>query len=90
MSASDSGSTLMERVFSVGKPQLQWTSRTTASEKNQHSGYSRLFSGAMIGIRNPTTHEFDWITEPEEAIELIVFAQHLLRKAKAAQEVTPK
>lgn len=39
----------------------------------------------MLGIRNPTTHEFGWVDDPEVALELIVFAQHLLRKAKAAR-----
>jgi hypothetical protein len=39
----------------------------------------------MLGIRNPTTHEFDWVDEPESALELIIFAQHLLRKAKVAE-----
>jgi hypothetical protein len=34
---------------------------------------------------NPVTHEFNWVDDPELALELISFAQHLLRKAKAAR-----
>jgi Protein of unknown function (Hypoth_ymh) len=44
-----------------------------------------LFMGAMTGIRNPVTHEFNWVEEEDIALELLLFAQHLLRKAKTAQ-----
>lgn len=79
-----SGTSLMDQVFSPNDPKLVWSDRRTKSQKDQQSGYHRLFSGSMLGIRNPTGHEFAWIDEPEEALECIVFAQHLLRKAKAA------
>jgi len=79
-----SGTALMDQVFSPNEPRLVWTRRKTRSEKDQQMGYHRLFSGAMLGIRNPTGHEFAWIDGPEEALECIVFAQHLLKKAKLA------
>jgi len=79
-----SGTALMNQVFSPNDPKLVWSKRKTRSEKDQQEGYHRLFSGAMLGIRNPTGHEFSWIGEPEEALECLVFAQHLLRKAKSA------
>jgi hypothetical protein len=43
------------------------------------------FIHAVLGICNPVTHEFNWVDDPELALELISFAQHLLRKAKAAR-----
>ncbi len=58
----------------------------TQSQIDEQKGYHRLYSGAMLGIRNPATHEFGWVDEPELALELVVFAQHLLRKAKLAQK----
>lgn len=79
-----SGTTLMELVFSPNEPQMYWSQRSTESEIDEQKGYARLFSGAMLGIRNPVIHEFDWVKEPEVALELIIFAHHLLRKAKAA------
>lgn len=79
-----SGNKLVQRVFSVGDPELVWSERKTLSEKDQHRGYSLLFQGGFTGIRNPTSHEIDWISEPEEALDAIIFAQHLLRKAKVA------
>lgn len=79
-----SGTALMEQTFSPTAPHLQWTTMETSSQVDEQKGYHRLYSGAMLGIRNPTTHEFGWVDEPELALELIVFAQHLLRKAKLA------
>lgn len=81
-----SGSTLMENAFSPKKPKLIWSNRVTYSERNEQEGYHRLFTGAMLGIRNPTTHEFDWVDSSEVALELLVFAQHLMRKAKASHK----
>lgn len=81
----NSGTTLMDLVFSPNAPLLKWTTRDTSSEIDEQKGYHRLFAGAMLGIRNPTTHEFGWVEEPELALELIIFAQHLLRKAKIAE-----
>lgn len=83
---NQSGTALMDQVFSPNGPLLKWSDLKTSSEKDEQKGYHRLFGGAMLGIRNPTTHEFGWVDEPELALELIVFAQHLLRKAKAAKD----
>ncbi|CAN7557314.1 TIGR02391 family protein [Bosea sp. LjRoot90] len=80
-----SGTQLMEVVFSPTAPILYWTERKTQSELDEQKGYQRLYAGAMLGIRNPVTHEFNWVDDPEIALELIVFAQHLIKKAKAAK-----
>lgn len=84
-SLKQSGATLMDQAFSPSAPYLRWSRMETTSQIDEQKGYHRLFSGAMLGIRNPTTHEFSWVDEPELALELIVFAQHLLRKAKNAE-----
>lgn len=86
------GTQLMDAVFSPNAPILHWTDRKTQSEIDEQKGYHRLYSGAMLGIRNPVTHEFNWVEDSKVALELIVFAQHLLRKAKAAKisnEISP-
>lgn len=80
-----SGTELMELVFSPQKPLLRWSDLQTTSQVNEQRGYHRLYSGAMLGIRNPVAHEFNWVEEADVALELIVFAQHLLRKARAAR-----
>ena len=79
-----SGTQLMQRVFSANDPMLFWTPRATTSQLDEQKGYLMLFSGAMLGIRNPVTHEFNWVDDSNVALELITFAQHLLRKARAA------
>jgi uncharacterized protein (TIGR02391 family) len=82
---SMSGMKLMRDVFSKDNPRLFWSNRTTQSEKDQHEGYQHIFAGAMQGIRNPVVHDFNWVDDPTEALELIVLAQHLIKKAKIAQ-----
>jgi uncharacterized protein (TIGR02391 family) len=79
-----SGTKLMQSVFSTDAPRLFWTERRTTSEEDEQKGYLMLYSGAMLGIRNPVTHEFNWIEESDVALELLTFAQHLLRKARGA------
>ena len=79
-----SGTALMEQAFSPAKPKLYWSARTTESERNEQKGYMQIYAGSMLGIRNPTTHEFLWVDSPELALELLVLAQHLVRKAKKA------
>jgi uncharacterized protein (TIGR02391 family) len=83
-----SGMKLMREVFSKESPKLFWTSRSTQTEKDQHEGYQHIFAGAMQGIRNPVVHDFNWVEDPTEALELIVLAQHLMKKAKAASSTT--
>lgn len=78
------GTALMELVFSPKDPALFWTERLSPSQVDEQLGYHRLYSGAMLGIRNPVTHEFNWVDDPHLALELISFAQHLLRRAKLA------
>jgi len=59
-----SGTKLMEHVFSTSAPKLYWTERKTLSEQDEQKGYLHLYAGAMLGIRNPVTHEFPWIDDP--------------------------
>jgi uncharacterized protein (TIGR02391 family) len=80
-----SGTPLMDQIFGPGNPQLVWSDRSTPSEQDEQKGYHRLFSGLMLGLRNPLTHEIRWIDDAETAIEVIVLVQHLLRKAKLAR-----
>lgn len=85
---SQSGTALMETVFSANRPRLYWSERLSQSQKDEQRGYMHLYAGSMLGIRNPVTHEFGWVDEGETALELILFAQHLLRKAKVARVAT--
>lgn len=83
-----SGTKLMELVFNPDNPALFWTERKTASRKDEQRGYQRIYAGSMLGIRNPVTHEFEWVKDSAVALELLVLAQHLLRKAKDAEVIS--
>lgn len=80
------GASGMRQAFSPKDPLLYWTERRTTSERDEQEGYDHIYAGAMLGIRNPTTHEFNWVDNDQLALELLIFAQHLLRKAKVAQK----
>ncbi len=80
-----SGTKLMQNVFSADSPRLFWTERKRTSEEDEQKGYMMLYAGAMLGIRNPVTHEFNWVQDEDIALELLLFAQHLLRKARSAR-----
>ena len=86
---NQSGTTLMDQAFSPKSPKLFWSERLNQSEVDEHRGYHQIYAGAMIGIRNPTAHEFAWVDSPELALELLMLAQHLLRKAKLAKVSAP-
>lgn len=79
-----SGVDLMNNAFSPSKPKLAWSERTSPSEENEHKGYHLIFQGSFTGIRNPVTHEINWISDHQSALDAILVAQHLLRKAKSA------
>lgn len=79
-----SGAALMSTIFSEKNPLLFWSERKNQSEQDEQKGYMYLYMGCMIGVRNPVVHEFGWIDDDHQALELILLAQHLLKKAKAA------
>ncbi|WEK03803.1 MAG: TIGR02391 family protein [Candidatus Devosia phytovorans] len=85
-----SGTTRMDQVFSPKSPQLAWSNRRNQSEMDEQLGYHRMFAGAVQGIRNPCAHEFNWVDEPETALDLLLFVQHLLRKARMAAPQRPR
>lgn len=75
---------LMQLVFSEKDPVLYWSERKTVSEIDEQRGYMFLMAGGFTGIRNPCAHEIDWIDDHETALDAILIAQHLLRKARSA------
>jgi uncharacterized protein (TIGR02391 family) len=84
---SDAGVKLMRKAFNESNPVLVWSTRSNQSERDEHEGYGHIFAGAMLGIRNPTSHEINWIDDADNALDLIVFAQHLVRKLKSTSKL---
>ncbi len=82
------GTSLMDCVFSSKQPILKIADVSTESGKNIQDGFARIFSGAILGIRNPNAHDNIPITEIE-AKHLIMLASLLLYKIDEA-EIIPK
>ena len=80
------GADLMRATFSSSAPALKITPLQSQSEKDEHNGYRDIFAGSMIGIRNPRVHEHELVDGPEMAMELLVLANHLMRKLKDAKK----
>lgn len=81
------GSPLMEQAFSSNTPILTIQGLTTETERNIQLGYMKIFSGAMIGIRNPKAHDNQIITR-EDAIRELNFASLLMFKIDQAIATT--
>ena len=73
------GADLMMAVLTPNNPTLRLNGLHTKSERNEQQGYMYIFAGTMTGIRNPRAHEHDHEDSPEEAFEMLVLANHLMR-----------
>ena len=79
----------MRMAFSANSPTLQLNAFQSRSEKDEQQGYMDLYAGSMTGIRNPRAHEHGLTDEPEVALELLVLANHLMRKLQASTKNNP-
>lgn len=80
------GANLMRKVFSANDPTLMLNELQSLSEQDEQKGYMDLYAGSMTGIRNPRAHEHELEDSPEEALEMLIFANHLMRKLRSANK----
>ena len=78
------GASLMTHVFSAKSPLLAINSLANQSDRDEQTGYMRIFEGVMQGIRNPRAHE-QFADDPAIALELLALANHLMRMARRAE-----
>ena len=78
------GANLMRKAFSANDPTLMLNELQSLSEQDEQKGYMDLYAGSMTGIRNPRAHEHELEDSPEEALEMLIFANHLMRKLRSA------
>lgn len=73
------GASLMQKAFSLDSPIIKLDDLSTESGKNIQKGYLQIFSGSMIGIRNPKAHDNLTISE-KRAIHFLFLASLLMEK----------
>ncbi len=83
--SSRDGPDLMLHVFDAGKPVLKLNALRTTSDTDEQEGYRFMFAGCMTGIRNPHAHAHDLRDSPDAALEMLVWANHLLRVLSRAK-----
>lgn len=85
-----SGAALMQEAFKPTQPRLDVGVETGRSGDDEREGYFYLFRGAMVGIRNPKSHELSHGDDPDEALEVLALASLLHRRLDiAAGRMTP-
>lgn len=76
---SEYGKDLMSKAFSETNPRIKITLCSNQEEINTQQGIRIMAMGAMMSIRNPTSHGDKDQMSVGEAIELIGFASYLLK-----------
>jgi uncharacterized protein (TIGR02391 family) len=76
------GSPLMQTVFSVKNPVIK-----VSEDSDEQLGFMWMFSGAVMGIRNPKAHRLIPQTDPQRTLEWLSFASVLLRVLDDAQVI---
>jgi uncharacterized protein (TIGR02391 family) len=82
---SDIGVTLMRKAFEKTKGPL----RDESAPDGERDAVMNLFAGAIGVFKNPQSHRHVALTDANEAAEMILFANYLLRMVDAAQEQNP-
>lgn len=73
--ARDVGTHLMRKAFDAEKGPLT----DMATEASEREARANLFAGAIGSYKNPQSHRHVALDDPDEAAEIIMLANHLLR-----------
>jgi uncharacterized protein (TIGR02391 family) len=75
LTASDIGTKLVRKAFNVEDGPLT----DKSAETSERQALSDLFAGAIGAYKNPHSHRNVALDDPDEAAEIIMLANHLLR-----------
>ena len=81
------GQDLMNQAFSIKNPILKLNALKTDSQRDEQLGYMLSLGGCMTGIRNPRAHEHQLWDSPNVALEMLAWANHLMRIVDKAKRV---
>lgn len=81
---SESGKSLMMKVFSETNPVIQLTPLTSDSERSEQEGYKFIFSGVMMAVRNPRGHEYTIKDTLDNCLDHLSFVSVLFRRLEAS------
>jgi uncharacterized protein (TIGR02391 family) len=71
---------LMQTVFSPKNPIV-----VLSDDPDEQMGYMWMFSGAVMGVRNPKAHRLDVLSDPRHAFEWLAFSSVLFRLIDSAK-----
>ena len=81
------GSKLMTAVFNgLNAENFAMAFGDVYTERDEQIGYMQIFSGCMTGIRNPRAHECDWEDSEQRALQLLVWANHLVERIRLSEK----
>jgi len=86
LTSKDIGTGLMRKAFEPDTGPL--TDMNT--EKAEREARSHLFTGAIGSYKNPHSHRYVALDDPDEAAEIIMLANHMLRIVDARVEAKSK
>jgi uncharacterized protein (TIGR02391 family) len=84
---SADGQDLMNQALSIKNPVLRLNALKTESQRDEQLGYMLSLGGCMTGIRNPRAHEHQLWDSPDVALEMMAWANHLMRIVGKAKRV---
>ena len=73
------GDSVMNHVFSVNTPLVEFCDRTNETGFNTQKGYMQMLAGSMSALRNPKAHE-NIDLDKDEAFRRLMFASMLMYK----------
>lgn len=80
LGSENSGTKLMDEAFGGKDPNLSVARHEGRSGEDEQAGFHALFRGAMLGVRNPGSHELAFEQDPQEALEHLALASLLHRR----------